>query len=93
MAEAHARSCPRAIGVSNVDADELEQVIAAASVAPVADQVQFNPSAYRRGARATCTEPGVALEAYSPLPQLPRSPCPRTPVTLAPPGTLHLPGG
>src|SRR3954464_6521100 len=39
-------SYARAIGVSNFDADEPDQVIAAASVASVVDQVQFNQSAH-----------------------------------------------
>jgi hypothetical protein len=38
-----------------------------ASVAPVVDQVQFNPSAYRKALLDACAERGVALEAYSPL--------------------------
>jgi diketogulonate reductase-like aldo/keto reductase len=57
----------RSIGVSNFDVDELEQVIAAGSVAPVVDQVQFSPFAYRRVLREACEQRGVALEAYSPL--------------------------
>lgn len=68
MEAARARSYARAIGVSNFDADELDQVIAAATVAPPAvDQVQFNPSAYRKQLLDACAERGVALEAYSPL--------------------------
>jgi diketogulonate reductase-like aldo/keto reductase len=59
----HARS----IGVSNFDTDELEQVIAAGSVAPVVDQVQFSPFAYRRALLEECERRGVVLEAYSPL--------------------------
>jgi diketogulonate reductase-like aldo/keto reductase len=67
MEAARARSYARAIGVSNFDAGELDQVLAGASVAPVIDQVQFNPSAYRRGLLDACAERGVALVAYSPL--------------------------
>lgn len=68
MEAARVRSYARAIGVSNFDADELDQVIAAATVAPPAiDQVQFNPSAYRKALLDACAERGVALEAYSPL--------------------------
>jgi 2,5-diketo-D-gluconate reductase A len=67
MEAARARSYAGAIGVSNFDADELDQVIAGASVAPVVDQVQFNPSAYRKALLDACAERGVALEAYSPL--------------------------
>ena len=67
MEAARARSYARAIGVSNFDADELGQVIAGATVAPVVDQVQFNPSAYRTALLDACAERDVALEAYSPL--------------------------
>jgi diketogulonate reductase-like aldo/keto reductase len=57
----------RAIGVSNFDPDELDQVIAGGNVAPVVNQVQFNPSVYRKGLLDACDARGVALEAYSPL--------------------------
>ena len=57
----------RSIGVSNFGAAELEEVIAAASVAPVVDQVQFSPFEYRRGLLEACRQRSVALEAYSPL--------------------------
>jgi len=67
MEAAHARSYARAIGVSNFDAHEVDQVIAIATVAPGIDQVQFNPSAYRKALLDACDERGVALEAYSPL--------------------------
>ena len=67
MEAAHARSYARAIGVSNFDPDELDQLIAGATVTPVVNQVQFNPRVYRRALLDACTERGVALEAYSPL--------------------------
>jgi diketogulonate reductase-like aldo/keto reductase len=67
MEAARTRNYARAIGVSNFDADELDQVLAGATVAPVVDQVQFNPSAYRRALLDACAKRGVALEAYSPL--------------------------
>jgi diketogulonate reductase-like aldo/keto reductase len=67
MEAARARSYARAIGVSNFDPDELDQVLAGATVAPVVDQVQFNPSVYRKRLLDACEERGVALEAYSPL--------------------------
>ncbi len=59
----HARS----IGVSNFDVGELDEVIGAASVAPVANQVQFNPFVYRRALLEACRSHDVVLEAYSPL--------------------------
>jgi len=67
MEAAHARNYARAIGVSNFDPDELDQVLADATVAPVVDQVQFNPSAYRRALLEACDKRAIALEAYSPL--------------------------
>jgi len=67
MEAARARSYARAIGVSNFDTDELDQLIAAATVRPVVDQVQFNPSAYRKALLDGCNERDIALEAYSPL--------------------------
>jgi diketogulonate reductase-like aldo/keto reductase len=67
MEAARARSYARAIGVSNFDDDELDQVVAGASAAPVVDQVHFNPSAYRKALLDACAQRGVALEAYSPL--------------------------
>jgi diketogulonate reductase-like aldo/keto reductase len=67
MEAARARSYARAIGVSNFDTDELDLVIAGATVPPVVDQVQFNPSAYRRALLDACAERDVGLEAYSPL--------------------------
>jgi 2,5-diketo-D-gluconate reductase A len=67
MEAARARSYARAIGVSNYDPVELDRVLADATVAPVVDQVHFNPSAYRKALLDACAERGVALEAYSPL--------------------------
>jgi 2,5-diketo-D-gluconate reductase A len=67
MEATRARSYSRAIGVSNFDPDELDQVLARATVAPVVDQVHFNPSAYRKALLEACAERDIALEAYSPL--------------------------
>ena len=57
----------RSIGVSNFDVGELEQVIAAATVPPVVNQVQFSPFAYRRKLLGASEQHGVAVEAYRPL--------------------------
>jgi 2,5-diketo-D-gluconate reductase A len=67
MEAARARSYARAIGVSNFDTDELDHLIAGANVPPVVDQVQFNPSAYRKALLDACAGRDIALEAYSPL--------------------------
>ena len=57
----------RSIGVSNFSVGELEEVTAAASVAPAVNQVQFSPFEYRRALLEACRQRGIALEAYSPL--------------------------
>jgi diketogulonate reductase-like aldo/keto reductase len=57
----------RSIGVSNFDVVDLRQLLATASLAPVVDQVQFSPYAYRKALLEASTQSGVALEAYSPL--------------------------
>src|SRR6202012_766104 len=49
------------------DADEIDKLTAGATMAPVIDQVQFNPAAYRRALLHACDERAIALEAYSPL--------------------------
>ena len=59
----HARS----IGVSNFGVRELDQVMAAATIRPVVDQVQFSPFEYRRALLDAAHGHGFALEAYSPL--------------------------
>src|ERR671938_259065 len=64
---AHELGYARSLGVSNFSAAELERVLAAASVAPVVNQVQFSPFEYRRALLEACERRGVALEAYSPL--------------------------
>jgi 2,5-diketo-D-gluconate reductase A len=57
----------RSIGVSNFDVRELDQVIAAATVAPVVNQVLFSPFEYRRKLLDAAEKRDIALEAYSPL--------------------------
>jgi diketogulonate reductase-like aldo/keto reductase len=67
MERAHELGHARSIGVSNFDVGELDEVIGAASVPPVVDQVQFSPFAYRHALLDACLRHDVALEAYSPL--------------------------
>jgi diketogulonate reductase-like aldo/keto reductase len=59
----HARS----IGVSNFSVAELDELMAAASVAPAVDQVQFSPFKDRRALLEACQAKDIVLEAYSPL--------------------------
>jgi 2,5-diketo-D-gluconate reductase A len=67
MEQAHQRDHARSIGVSNFSAEELDQLAAVASIAPVVDQVQFSPFEYRRALLERCEQGDIALEAYSPL--------------------------
>ena len=55
------------IGVSNFSLEELDVLLAAASVRPVVNQVQFSPFAYRRALLDGCVAQGVGVVAYSPL--------------------------
>jgi diketogulonate reductase-like aldo/keto reductase len=57
----------RSIGVSNFSRSELGEVMGVASIAPVVNQLEFSPFAYRRALLEACRQHGVALEAYSPL--------------------------
>ena len=67
MEKAHERGHARSIGVSNFSVTELDEVSAVASVAPVVNQVQFSPFAYRSALLDDCRRRNIALEAYSPL--------------------------
>ncbi len=67
MEAAQQQGYARSIGVSNFSVEELEQVLAVASAAPVVNQVQFSPFEYRRALLEAGEEHGLALEAYSPL--------------------------
>jgi 2,5-diketo-D-gluconate reductase A len=67
MEEARRRGYSRSIGVSNYSAADLEAVMSAAEIAPVVNQVEFNPFHYRRALLEACDARDVALEAYSPL--------------------------
>src|SRR4051812_15861852 len=59
MQRAHERGYARSIGVSNYSVAQLDEVFAAADVAPVVDQVQFSPFEYRRALLAACEERAV----------------------------------
>jgi 2,5-diketo-D-gluconate reductase A len=67
MEQARELGSARSIGVSNFGARELDEVIAAGTVPPAVDQVQFSSLNYRRGLLDACRQRNVALEAYSPL--------------------------
>lgn len=67
MERAHELGYARSIGVSNFDVSEIQEVLAAARVAPVVNQVQFSPYEYRKGLLDGCRANRIVLEAYSPL--------------------------
>jgi 2,5-diketo-D-gluconate reductase A len=67
MERAREAGYARSIGVSNFGVDDLQQLLATATVPPVVDQVQFSPYEYRQGLLDSCRQNGIALEAYSPL--------------------------
>jgi diketogulonate reductase-like aldo/keto reductase len=57
----------RSVGVSNFSVNQLDEAIAAGTIQPAVNQVQFSAPEYRRGLLDACRQRGVALEAYSPL--------------------------
>jgi diketogulonate reductase-like aldo/keto reductase len=57
----------KAIGVSNFAVEELEALLAVATIAPAVNQVQFSPFQFRRALLDACRRHGIVLEAYSPL--------------------------
>ena len=67
MERAQQSGYARSIGVSNFSARELEEVMAAGSVTPAVNQIQFSPFSYRLRLLEACRQRNVAVEAYSPL--------------------------
>jgi diketogulonate reductase-like aldo/keto reductase len=67
MERAHELGFARSIGVSNFGVRELDQTLAAATIPPVVNQVQFSPFEYRRALLEGALQRRVAVEAYSPL--------------------------
>lgn len=67
MEQARELGLARSVGISNYGARDLDEVMAAATVPPVVDQVQFSPQHYRLALLEACDRFHVAAEAYSPL--------------------------
>jgi diketogulonate reductase-like aldo/keto reductase len=57
----------RAIGVSNYTIRHLDELLASCHIAPVVNQVEFNPFLYQRELLDHCRAHGIQLEAYGPL--------------------------
>jgi diketogulonate reductase-like aldo/keto reductase len=67
MEQARELGYARSVGVSNFSAGELAEVMAAGTIPPAVNQVQFSPQRYRRALLDACLRRNVAAEAYSPL--------------------------
>jgi 2,5-diketo-D-gluconate reductase A len=67
MEQARELGYARSVGVSNFSASELAEVMAAGTIPPAVNQVQFSPQRYRRALLDACLRRNVAAEAYSPL--------------------------
>jgi diketogulonate reductase-like aldo/keto reductase len=67
MEQARELGYARSVGVSNFSASELAEVMAAGTIPPAVNQVQFSPQQYRRALLDACLRRNVAAEAYSPL--------------------------
>jgi diketogulonate reductase-like aldo/keto reductase len=67
MERARELGLARSIGVSNFGTSELEEVIAAGTIRPAVNQVQFSPLEYRRALLDACRQRNIAVEAYSSL--------------------------
>src|SRR5580693_1965800 len=67
MEQARELGYARSVGVSNFSAGELAEVMAAGTIPPTVNQVQFSPQRYRRALLDACLRRNVAAEAYSPL--------------------------
>jgi methylglyoxal/glyoxal reductase len=59
----------RAIGVSNYEAGELEEILEEGDgrVVPAVDQVPFSPFNQQKKIRSICEDNGIRIEGYSPL--------------------------
>jgi len=53
--------------VSNFGVGDLAEVMAAATIPPAVNQINFSALQYRRGLLDACRQGDIALEAYSPL--------------------------
>jgi 2,5-diketo-D-gluconate reductase A len=65
--EARAAGLTRAIGVSNYDPAQTDELIAATGVTPAVNQIRWSPALYDAALVAEHRERGVTLEGYSPF--------------------------
>lgn len=64
-----AEGVTRAIGISNFQPRHLDQLMAAANVAPAVNQVELHPNLQQTAIRAAGTAVGCVTQAWSPLKQ------------------------
>lgn len=57
----------KSIGISNFTKDQVERVVANASIKPVTNQVECHPYLNQEKLRQACQAHGIVLTAYSPL--------------------------
>lgn len=69
MEEIYAAGKARAIGVSNYDVRDLEDVLRLGEVKPAVNQIELHPRIYAREKPTVdlCRQEGIVVEAYSPL--------------------------
>ncbi|MGD9603500.1 MAG: aldo/keto reductase [Gammaproteobacteria bacterium] len=67
LEDLHAEGQVRAIGVSNFMPRHLVELLAAARVKPMVNQVELSPFLQQRELVALCRAEGITLTAYSPL--------------------------
>ena len=67
MQEALEQGHTKAIGISNFNVGEIDELLGMADVKPVVNQVQFGPWKYRRDLHEACEQRDIVLESYSPL--------------------------
>jgi diketogulonate reductase-like aldo/keto reductase len=65
--EAHADGLARAIGVSNYDAAQIDEIAEATGVTPAVNQIRWSPALYDAEVEAAHRQRGVTLEGYSPF--------------------------
>jgi 2,5-diketo-D-gluconate reductase A len=69
LEQLHAAGQAKAIGVSNFEPENLEQVLEAGSVVPAINQVELHPAFQQRELRAFQEPLGIITEAWGPLGQ------------------------
>jgi len=67
MEEAYQRGDVRAIGVSNFQVDDIENLTSRCEIAPAANQIEVNIGYPEADLVAYCQQHGILVEAYSPI--------------------------